>query len=359
MKLLEKFIQNGIFQGGNGSPADRLLQANGDIGVLRPFINIDGRSYITHTNPVTGLVENQLLTHTTASMRKDDWKLMDDAVVKAATQRLKLIKVLREAGMTFSIPQGMGKTILETETQGEVNDATISMDGIREGIDDRPEFEPSSLALPITHKDFQFSARQILASRNGQSPLDTTTMELSGAKVAESVEKLSLGRIATYTYGGTNVYGLLNFPSRMTRTLTSPAAAGWTGNTLLTDVLAMRLQSTATGYHYGPWVMFVAPNWDTYLDGDFKAASDRTLRERVKSLNGITEIVTIDYMQNYDILLVQLTTDVIRLVIGMDITILQWDTLGGMQKNFKVMTIVVPQCRADQNSRTGIVHGSV
>jgi len=363
MKLLQKYMSNGSIQriksgAMGGDPADRLIDANGDVGVLRPFKHTDGNSYITHTSS-QGRIETQMLTNTTATMRKDDWKIMDDAVTKAATKRLKLVLMLRGAGLTFTIPQGMGKTILETETQGEVNDAIISMDGVREGDNDRPEFEPSSLPMPITHKDFQFSARQIIVSRSGGSPLDTTTMELSGEKVAESVERLALGRIDTYTFGGGSVYGLLNYPQRMTRTITSPTAAGWTGTTFLTEVMQMRLQSTDTGLHFGPWTLFVAPNWDLYLDGDFKTASDRTLRERVKAVNGISDIVTLDYMEDYDILLVQESKSVIRLVIGMDITTLQWDTLGGMQKNFKVMTIVVPQLRSDINSRTGIVHGSV
>ena len=351
---LLNLIKNGSL---TGDPADRLLAANGDINVLRPFIGQDGRSYISHVSQ-GGRVENQLLENTTATLRKDDWKLMDEAAVKAAAQRLKLVNALRAAGLTFTIPQGMGKTILETETIGEINDATISMDGIREGINDRPEFEPSSLALPMTHKDFQFSARQILASRNGGSPLDTTSAEMSAIRIAESNEKFVLGRLATYTYGGTNIYGLLNFPSRLTRTITTPVGGATVGATLLADVLAMRAQSVAA-YHYGPWIMFVAPNWDQYLDVDAKAQSDRTVRERIQAVNGITDIVTLDFMQNYDILMVQLSVDVIRLIIGMEMTTLQWDTLGGMQKNFKLMDIIVPQVRADFNSRTGIVHGSV
>ncbi len=53
-----------------------------------------------------------------------------------------------------------------------------------------------------------------------------------------------------------------------------------------------------------------------------------------------------------------MTTDVVREVIGMDVTTVQWETKGGMQLNFKVMAILVPQIRADQNSNTGIVHGT-
>ena len=128
------------------------------------------------------------------------------------------------------------------------------------------------------------------------------------------------------------------------------------GTQLLSDVIAMRTASVAA-YHYGPWMMYVAPNWDTYLDTDFKANSDKTVRERVKAINGVIDIRTLDFMQNYDIVLVQMTSDIIRMVIGMDITTLQCDTKCGMQKNFKVMAIMVPQLRGDINSKPGIFHG--
>ena len=58
----------------------------------------------------------------------------------------------------------------------------------------------------------------------------------------------------------------------------------------------------------------------------------------------------------YVMVMVQMTTDVVREVVGMDITTVQWETKGGMQLNFKVMAILVPQLRADQNGNTGIVH---
>lgn len=355
MNLLQKYIQNGTLQ---GDPADKLLAANGDPGVLRPFLMPDGNSYITIWNHFKGEHET-IRTNTHATLRKDDWKLMDDAIVKASKERLKLVDFLRGKGLTFTIPQGMGKTILETETMGDVNDAVISMDGLRESVDDRPEFEPSSIPLPITHKDFQFSARQILVSRNGGSPLDTTSSEMAGRKVAESIERLALGRNTSFSYGGGTIYGLLNFPSRMTRTITTPVGVGiGAGLQFMTDVLAMRQQSL-NAFHHGPWVLFTAPDWAIYLDYDFKANGDRSVRDRVKSIDGLVDIVTLDFMQNYDVLLVQLTNDIIRMILGMDITTLQWDTKGGMQKNFKVMAITVPQLRADFNSRTGIVHGSV
>ena len=57
--------------------------------------------------------------------------------------------------------------------------------------------------------------------------------------------------------------------------------------------------------------------------------------------------------------LVQMTSDVIRAVVGMEFQTLQWPTEGGMLLNFKVMGIIVPQVRVDINHRTGLVHGNV
>ena len=357
-KLHPIAVYNAIASGGLSDPGDRLLAAGGDPNVLRPWLGNDGRTYVAQLESNGKLSKPIFLPNAHATLRKDDWKILDDSIVKAAQERLRLIAVLRGAGLTFNIPQGMGKTVLETETQSNIKDAIISMDGLRESEDDRPEFELGYLPLPITHKDFQFSARQILVSRNGGSPLDTTTAELSGRKVAESLEKLALGRNSTYTFGGGTIYGMINYPSRMTRTNTAPTAAGWLGTTLLADLLAMRQQCT-NAFHYGPYAVFTAPAWDVYLDADFKAASDKSLRQRCEAITGVSSISTLDFLQNYDIVMVQLTSDVIRLVIGMDMTTLQWDTKGGLQKNFKVMSIVVPQLRADFNSTTGIVHGTV
>ena len=347
----------------HGSIAGALLQNNLDVNVLRPFIGVDGRQYMTQNhNGVLKAVP--VVGNATATLRKDEWKTLDMAVVKAAKPRLKAVADLRAAGLTYTIPNGMGKTILETETQSDINDASISMDGMREGANDRPLYELTSLPLPIIHKDFSFTARQIATSRNGGSPLDTTMAELAGRKVAEEAEKLLLGwdgtADKTYTYGGGNVYGYVNFPNRITYNTTDPTASGWTGSTLIADILAMQ-QASRNAYHYGPWKLYFGTGWGQYLGDDFKTNSDKSLVARVKELEDIEYGGTLDYLngtRQYNILLVQQTSDVARMVIGMDITTVQWESNGGMKQNFKVMAIMVPQLRTDQYDNTGIVHGS-
>lgn len=346
------FILNGQ---GQGSVASRLLQNGFDVRALRPWVGQDGRHYIAQNQAGSAIAVPTL--NANATLRKDEWIQLDTAVVRAAKERLRLVADLRGAGLEYSIANGMGKTTLETETMGDITPATISMDPTRKGEADRPEFDLTSLPLPVIHKDFFFNARQVAASRsNPASNIDTTTAELAARRVAEEAEKLAVGVAPTFSYGGGTVYGLINSPNAITTIdLTSPPDSGWTPAVTVAEVLQMR-QASMNALHYGPWRLYNSPAWDQYFDADYSAAKgDNTLRERLQKISGISGVQTLDFLPGYRIVLVQMTSDVVRMVIGMDITTVQWETEGGMRLNFKVLAIMVPQIRADFNGNTGIV----
>lgn len=381
------FILNGQ---GTGDVASVLMQNQFDPGALRPWRGYDGKSYVTLVKRDAGgfpilhnsktidqlakkrglqLNEEQRVrmigqpmthnvqTNATATLRKDDWILLDRAVVEAAKDRLQAFADLRAMGGSITIPNGMGKTVLEYEAMSDISGATVSMDGIREGESDRPQFDLRGLPLPITHKDFQFSARQVMASRQGGTPIDTATAALASRRVSEEIERQTVGT-SSHTYAGNTIYGYKNFPQRLTKSLTDPTGS-WDPATLVAEVLDMKALSQAAN-HYGPWRCYCSPDWDPYMDDDYSAnKGDLTLRERIGRIAGISEPVTLDYLQDFDLILVQSTPDVARAVVGMDVTTVQWPSMGGMQLNFKVMAILVPNLRADYNDNTGIVHGSV
>lgn len=349
------FILNGQ---ASGDVASTLMQHNFDPGALRPFVENDGRSYISVGGGGVQPVYNNLVTNAPATLRKDDWIQLDTAVIKAAKPRLTAVADLRSKGLVYNIPNGMGKTSLEHEAMSDIGPASISMDGLREGNSDRPLFDLRSLPLPIIHKDFNFSARQVMASRNGGSPLDTTNAELAGSKVAEEVERLFLGENDKYSFGGGALYGYKNFPYALTKDdMTTPSSANH--STTVAEVLAMKQQSMNNGY-YGPWVLYYSPAWGQYMGEDYSTAKgDNTLQERLAKIDKVTEVKQADYLTGTCMILVQQTPDVARAVIGMDITTVQWQSHGGMQLNFKVMCIIVPQMRSDYTNQTGIVYGSV
>jgi uncharacterized linocin/CFP29 family protein len=297
-----------------------------------------------------------------ATLTKEAWLQLDTAILKVARNRLRAVADLRGAGLTFTIPNGMGTSVLQYQRMNDTGNAIISMDPIRTASDFRPIFDSIYLPLPFIHSDFQLGARELAISRQSGAPLDTTKGEMAGRRVAEETEKLTLGRLDTYAYGGGTIYGMTNFTSRLTATITAPDATGWTPAIHLNEMLDCR-QTLQDGKHYGPYRVYYSSAWDKYLDNDFSSAyPNKSLRQRINEVDGFEQARTLDYLDivgsTYNVLIVEMDTGTIRLVIAMDVTTLEWEEMGGLQKNYKVMCIIIPQLRADMDGNTGILHAS-
>jgi uncharacterized linocin/CFP29 family protein len=242
---------------GFGDAADKLMAANFDVGVLRPWIGRDGRSYITR------MVRNQAgiytpkvyVTNAPATLTKDAWIAFDTAIVRAVRDRLRVFADIRGSGLVFNLPNGMAHTILQYQTMGDITPATVSMDPVRRSEGDRPHFDLGNLPLPVVHKDFDFSAREIMVSRNGNLPLDTTMAELAARKVAEEIERMTAGTVNPFAYGGGAIYGLTNFPNRATK-VDMPVPDGTNGPAVINALLALR-QLLINTKHFGPYMMYV------------------------------------------------------------------------------------------------------
>ena len=289
-------------------------------------------------------------------LRKDEWKHYDEAVVQVAQQRLVGIADLERRGLVMNITNGLGTTVLEYEDMSDIEAAEMNMSGVTRGRNDRVEYDINYLPLPIIHKPFQINIRVLNASRTRGMPLDTTMAEKSARKVAEYLESMLFTGASDYSYGGGTIYGYTDFPFRNTGSLT----ADWddsasSGATILADVLNMK-QASINARHYGPWVLYIPTAYEKVMDDDFRANYPKTVRERLLSISGIDSVVVADYLTADNVLLVEMNTETVRLVKGMPIQTVQWETEGGMIFHFKVMTIQVPQLRADQDNRCGIVH---
>ena len=264
--------------------------------------------------------------------------------------------------------KGMAKTIYEYETRSDPGEAVVDMDGLSPGRTDFPKFQLEGIPLPITHSDFFFSARQLAASRNTGTPLDSSMAEAAGRRVAEMIEKTLIGVETGVAYGVSTeysrtaqVYGYTNFPARTTKTdLNTPTSA--TPEKVVEDVLEMRDLMYAD-FHYGPYVLYHSTSYDRFLDDDYfrtgGTAVNQTLRARLESIDGISAVRRLDFLTSgFQLIMVEMTSQVAQAINGMDITTVQWETKGGMQLNFKVMAIQVPLLRADFNGNSGIVHGT-
>ena len=396
-----------------------------DPGLRRPYWDKNGKAAVTINRGRTTLVkgvqtpirEHMLIRDVVNNMgimspvfnattlRKEEWLMLDQVVLRASRYRLRAAKDLAESN-TYGGFNGMSKIILEHETMSDPGEAMVDMDGLTPGRTDTPLFQLQGVPLPITHCDFWYDSRRLAISRNTGTPLDTVMGEAAGRRVGETIEKTTIGVQAGPIYGGAStytggygrtsqVYGYITFSNRLTSTAgylptgNGRSGTGWKPSDTLADVLAY-IDLLKAGKFFGGYMLYHSNDWDKYLDNDYILTggnvATQTLRQRLydigrednvgegelikgvrrldllpaATLNSLLgpggESITTTYP--FTMILVQMTPDVARMVNGMDITTVQWESVGGMRLNFKVMCIQVPQIRADYYGNCGILQAT-
>ena len=109
---------------------------------------------------------------------------------------------------------------------------------------------------------------------------------------------------------------------------------------------------------FGPYVMYVSPTIYINMLNDFKLETDGSILQRLLDIPMIEAIKPSDNLIGNKIVLVQMTRDVVDMVDGIQPTVIQWESHGGMMLNFKVMAIMVPRIKVDQEGNSGIAYGS-
>jgi len=292
---------------------------------------------------------------TNATLRNDEWIQMDTAIITAAQARLVGVADVLSRGLRYTIANGLGKTVLTSENVGDMLAAEVSMDGVTRGRNDAINYELVGLPLPLIHKEYQISIRKLYASRNEGEPLDTTQARLSARKVADMQEQMLFRGYSSYAYAGYTIYGYEDYPDRNSVTMAlNWAAAGTTGANIVADVLLMKAASIAAKM-FGPWVVYIPTNFETKMDEDYSTAKgSNTIRERILQIAGVSDVKVADSLTTSVVAMVQMTEDVVRIVEGLPLTNVEWDSQGNTIFHFKVMTISVPQIRSDQDGNCGV-----
>jgi len=144
-----------LFNGQGQGPVAQEVIANGgrlNVGSMKPFIGKDNRSYIQifkGGDPKKPENYSVHLTNNTAVLRRDEWKTLDDTVMKISETRLGGIQDLVSNGLVYNIGNGMGSTVLEWHDVSDALEAEATMDGISRAKNDRVVYQTNYLPLPI------------------------------------------------------------------------------------------------------------------------------------------------------------------------------------------------------------------
>ena len=302
-----------------------------------------------------GFSVNSLRTN--AVLRQDEWELLDSTLIEIARQRLILVGDLMSAGLRYNLANALGVTRVEWETISDMTAAEINMSGLAETAMDRVNFELTGIPIPIVSKDFFINARVLAASRTTGQPLDTTQVALATRLVTEKIEDLVVNGGFSAGAQGT-IYGYTNHGDRNTGSVTASwSLAGTSGENIVSDAIEMMGVAHADKM-FGPYNVYTPAAAFVNLADDYKANSDRTILERLQAIPTIRAVKPSDNMTTSNVVMVQMTSDVVDIIDGIQPVVIQWESKGGMQMNFKVMAIMVPRIKSDQDGKSGIVHYS-
>ena len=340
-----------------------------DPGYMRPFIGDDGRTYITTCKGDPKVPSNYVAIpiNTNGTLRRDEWKQLDEVLVRFKDYRLGGIEDLRANGLIYNLGNAMGTTVMEWHDVSDVNLVPeLTMDAVTRAKGDRPVYKYHYMPIPILHVDYEINARELATSRNMGNPLDTTLAERAVRRINERLEDMLFTNTG-FSYGEkdssnqNSIYSYVNHPDRNLLDLgTSWTDSGVTTKEIVDQVISWK-QEGINNRFFGPWQFYIPTAYETKMDEDYvgstpDTAPNTTLRDRLMKIAGIKGFKVIDTLAVDTILMVQLTPDVVRLVNGMGLTNIEWGVEGNFITKFKVLTIQVPQIRSDAEGRCGVFH---
>lgn len=371
------FVLNGQ---GHGPVGQMMQQVRYEPGMLRPYFH-DGERWVTVNTatgpkaiPIAKLMEKGYYSpvFNATMLRKEDWIYVDSKVIPATRQRLQAWADLLASGNVVSGFDAMSAMTYEYEAESDPGEAIKDMEGLADLRDDASLIKLRSAPLPITQSGFFISERRMAMARNRGMQLDISRGEKSARRIGEMTERTLIGTEVGITYGtqatgvtahdGTSTeYGYITYPNRVTKTdLTTPT--GSNPEAIKQDVIEMRETMYTNGF-YGPFALYYSTPYDAYLDDDYfrtgSTAIQQTLRERIMGIGSISVMRRLDLLTSgFQMILVNMNSDTVEAVRGMDPITVQWPMKGGMGHNFRVMCIWTAIMKAPYNGVAGIVHGT-
>lgn len=281
----------------------------------------------------TALIENRIL-------REDETRQIEETLTRVSRRDLVAVADLRARGLTASL-RNIGVTSYEFDRVTPVDPATQSMSILNLGDRDLVTFNRTAIPVPVTASQFQLDARQRAAGQTIGEGIDTTNLEEHTRAVAEKLED-TLVNGGDVSLGGNGLPGYTNFAGREQLSFSD---AEWSGTlsagfaATVIDLLAARSALRANGFT-GPYIVYLPSNFDGVIDEDFKANGDRTVRERLLAINGIEDIKILPTLADSNVLMVQMTSSVVQMPVGQDITTVTWDMYGGLAMNWAVLAVL-------------------
>lgn len=278
----------------------------------------------------------RLVGRAQAPLVEEEWKQLDEAIVKAARRVLVGRKVLPVYNLA-----DVGVMEVQWDELTELSPATISMYG-ETPIEDIITYTRKSLVVPIIHKDFRIHWRDIIASRRKGTPLDTANAESAALVVARLEDEL----ILTGEYAGSPKLGIEGLATATGRNTVASAGA-WATSPNAVNTVKNAMEELTVDNFYGPYDLILQPS--AFLDahtfiGNTAVMQIDKIRELISGNVYVTPALRAADGGTDNALLMETGAENADLCVAQDLKTF-YKELGDMNHFFKVYEAVVPRIK--------------
>lgn len=334
----------------------RNLIGSSDPNIPRSVADVIMRCAETGENPVAAM-------RSLAPLPDNAQRIVDQAVVSVGLQRMAVVAEVMAAGLIYNLPNWL--SVLELYWQKISRQGTVrrTMLPNARGENSLPDRTPAHLPIFCTVEDFDLNIRLLAASRRAGAALDTTGIENAVLNENEAFEDQAING-ANIQSGGYTAPGLLNAPNVNSQAYSGGeawTATGHTGEVIQGDLFNM-IGKLQTKKRFGPYTLFVPTTYGLKLQNDFKANSDLTIQQRLEENQfggrGI-KVVTADFLPTDQTILVNMSKDVLDVVMGQAPTSVSWQSGDGWQYNFAILGCIILRVKDDYDGNSGICKGNL
>jgi len=321
------------------------MQINRATGQPELVVNQGGLAQI---RTARGLTVNSVL-------RNDEWKSLDDAIIRRVHDELTITPRLRARGLVRTLG-GLGTIVTQWNVAGEKPMSIAVMDPRTSPPRDRVEKKLAGVPVPIIHSEYTFGERELASMRLMGNDLETLEAEEAAASVVEKFEDMIWNGEPTINVGGATIPGILTYAGRLTDTASNFGGGDFGTVSNIYPTFTGVLGALAARRYRGPFGVFVASEQYYQLLAHYSDGSGQTGLVRISQLPQIEFIEEAPQLAAGTVVFLQLSANVIDLAIALDLQNREWVTGDGTSLFFRVLMAGVHRIKSDYAGYTGIAH---
>lgn len=294
----------------------------------------------------------QIVTNT--FLHRREWERLDKNVIEAVSLRLNGVNDLRNKGLVRKT--SLAEQVAQWSVASGKTRPTVTMDGRTTNRNDRVDKKVQGTPIPIYRQDYSLDMRSVLSARAYNTRFEGLEATESGKAVGEEMERV-LFEGSPIVVGNQKVHGYKTLPSRLQGVATDFGGSFDNIDNIKPSFISVLAEMTERGYP-GPFGVYLDTQSYYHTLKHYSDGSGQTPLQRVLKIPGISFVKRSDMLDSSmgEMTWVQLTQDVVTLIVALDVENREWGSPDKMEDFFAVLASCAPRLVTDYNGYSGIAH---